>query len=521
MSEGGLRVALLARPGEACDRIGDALRTAGAEVVLVADPAASGEDAVRGARPQALVVALEPAIEDALDAFEGLLADPAYMVIFEEAELAMQRAGWDAARWTRHLAAKLHRHHDVLPPGAEDDTEWQPSPGPLPPRVEVEDLDLAIAAFADEAQQHADEVPVDTGLDVSLSGASLSMADDAASPFDPVAFEMSELTLADAEVAPVDLPEPEVAGLDAAAIDAGGLELEIEAGNDATEAPAADEPAAGLSLEPTGIDFDAVVVGEAEASAGQEDTKTAEPAPTFDIGGLSLVEDSDEAPVAPPAEDQPQASATASSSFESSLSGLSLADPDSYGHGPERGAVLVEAGLGGPDAVRQLLAAIPDGFPRPIFVRLQLDGGRYDRLVRQMERVAALPVLLATANGEASPGQIYFLPPELGVRRDKGRLAFDADAAGQILPDALPPDDSAVLLLSGASRRVADATAGGDWSAALVAGQSPDGSYDPDAALSLIERGGTTGTPVELAALLAERWLPSAAPSSDLEDTEA
>ncbi len=519
MSEGGLRVALLARPGEACDRIGDALRTAGAEVVLVANPAASGEDAVREARPQALVVALEPAIEDALDAFEGLLADPAYMVIFEEAELAMQRAGWDAARWTRHLAAKLHRHHDVLPPGAEDDTEWQPSPGPLPPRVEVEDLDQAIAAFADEAQQHADEVPVDTGLDASLSGTSLSLADDAASPFDPVAFEMSELTLADVEVAAADVPELEVATLDVAGIETSGLEL--EAGDDADGAPTGDEPVTGLSLEPTGVDFDVVVVDEAESSGEQDETKTAEAAPTFDIGRLSLVEDSAEAAVASPPATEPQAPAAGTSNFESSLSGLSLADPDSYGHGPERGAVLVEAGLGGPDAVRQLLAAIPAEFPRPIFVRLQLDGGRYDRLVRQMERVAALPVLLATANGEASPGQIYFLPPELGLRRDKGRLAFDADAAGEVLPDALPPDDSAVLLLSGASRRIADATAHGDWSAALVAGQSPDGSYDPDAALSLIERGGTTATPVELAALLTERWLPSAAPSSDLEDTEA
>src|SRR3546814_13985593 len=50
--------------------------------------------------------------------------------------------------------------------------------------------------------------------------------------------------------------------------------------------------------------------------------------------------------------------------LEQRVSGLSLADVDSYGHGPQRGAVLVEGGLGGPDAVRQLLAAIPEGFPR-------------------------------------------------------------------------------------------------------------------------------------------------------------
>src|SRR5690606_19852210 len=118
----------------------------------------------------------------------------------------------------------------------------------------------------------------------------------------------------------------------------------------------------------------------------------------------------------------------------------------------ERGAVLVEGGLGGPDAVRQLLAAIPTGFPRPVLVRLQLDGGRYDRLVRQMERAASLPVQLAEPGIAAEPGHVYFLPPELGVRRDKARLLFDATGVAPGLPTALPPGDSALLLLSGASR---------------------------------------------------------------------
>ena len=99
--------------------------------------------------------------------------------------------------------------------------------------------------------------------------------------------------------------------------------------------------------------------------------------------------------------------------LESRISGLSLADTDSYGHGPRRGVVLVEGGLGGPDAVRQLLGAIPEGFPRPILVRLQLDGGRYDRLVRQMERASALPVQLAEAGMSVVPGEVYFLPPGL------------------------------------------------------------------------------------------------------------
>jgi chemosensory pili system protein ChpB (putative protein-glutamate methylesterase) len=506
MSDGTLRVALLARAGDACNRIGAALHDAGAEVVLVADPTDAGEDAIRDARPQAIMVALEPAIEDALDGFDGVLSDPAYLVIFEEAELAAQRAGWDAARWVRHLAAKLHRHADVLPPGADDDADLQPSPGPLPRHAEVADIDQAIAAFTDEAQQHADDVPRDAGIEGLAGSAPASHV-----RFDPVAFETSELSLAD-DAAPAPL-DPAMSGI--------------------ADAPVDDADSAGLAPEPARLDFSALSLveeaadGDVGTGASVADGSLADADPMVEavpgddpadaFGGLALADD--EAPAV--ARPGPADAGTTIDLQEQRFSGLSLADPESYGHGPERGVVLVDAGLGGPDAVRQLLGALPAGFPRPVLVRLQLDGGRYDRLVRQMERAAALPVQLATADAEAAAGHVYLLPPELGLRRDRGRLLFDADAAGQLLPDALPPADCAVLLLSGATRRMADAVAAAEWSAALVAGQSPDGSYDPDASLALLERGGLAGTPVELAAMLAQRWPPPGAPAPDFEEPQA
>lgn len=501
MSEPSVRVVLLARAGEASARIEAALRAAGADVVMTADPAGCTAQDVRDAQPQALVVALEPAVEDALDAHADLLSDPSCRVVFEDAELAMQRDGWEAARWARHLSAKLHGHGDVLPPGGEDDAQWQPSPGPLPPRAEVENIELAIAAFADEAQLHAEDVPADTGLDAVLGGP-LSSADvDATadgSPFDPVAFEMGEFSLLDDD----------------------GAALAIEPAARGDEPPSVASEAPAMSLEAM-LELDAMAVQQDDGDDEDKDDAAPDAAgetakPTFSTGTLSLAEVSDEAFVV-----APKAVPAADIDSFASLSGLSLADPDSYGHGSERGAVLVDAGLGGPDAVRQLLGAIPEGFPRAVVVRLQLDGGRYDRLVRQMERAAALPVLLATADAEAVPGHIHFMPPELGLRRDRGRLQFAAGTAGELLPEALPAADSALLLLSGASRRLVDAATTGDWSAALVAGQAPDGSYDPDAAFALIERGGATGTPVELAAMLAERWMPSAAPAIDFEEPEA
>ena len=63
MAEVATRVALLARPGNACDRLQTALRDAGADVVLVADPTFANADDVRAAGVQAILVALEPSIE--------------------------------------------------------------------------------------------------------------------------------------------------------------------------------------------------------------------------------------------------------------------------------------------------------------------------------------------------------------------------------------------------------------------------------------------------------------------------
>jgi chemosensory pili system protein ChpB (putative protein-glutamate methylesterase) len=127
MAEAATRVALLARPGNACDRLQTALREAGADVVMVADPTLAHADDVRAAGVQAILVALEPSVEDALERFDGLLDDPSITVIFDEADLAARREGWDAARWVRHLAAKADGGRaTVLPAGWRGRTGvWQ------------------------------------------------------------------------------------------------------------------------------------------------------------------------------------------------------------------------------------------------------------------------------------------------------------------------------------------------------------------------------------------------------------
>ena len=430
MAEQGTRVALLAREGEARARLEHALREAGAELVATADPATGSAGDVAAATPEAVLVALEPAIEDALDGWNELLSDPAIAVIYDEADLAANREGWDAARWIRHLRAKLNRHDDVLPPGTEPEEEWQPVPGPLaagPREVSEDDL----RSIEGEAQERADAVPADEGLEAWL--ARMSAAGE-------------------------------------------GGEARAERAPEAAPVPVA-EPDAETVVPETGS-------GDREATDDDASTRL--------------------------------------EALEERISGLSLVDVDSYGHGPERGAVVVEAGLGGPDAVRQLLAALEAGFPRPLLVRLRLDGGRYDRLVRQMDRATPLTVALAEAGATVEDGHVYFLPPGFAVAREKGRLRFveDADADAR-LPGDLPADDSAVLFLSGGDQALVDEAMGRAGDGTLVLGQSPEDNFDPAATTRLLGLGGRAAAPAEIAAELMERWPPPGRPAgADLEDLE-
>ena len=190
----------------------------------------------------------------------------------------------------------------------------------------------------------------------------------------------------------------------------------------------------------------------------------------------------------------------------SRLDGLSLADPDSYGHGVLRGAVVVEAGLGGPDAVRQLLGGLDEGFGRAVLVRLQLDGGRYERLVQQMQRATSLPVALAESGASAEPGTVYFLAPDVAVVADRARLVFAAAGDGSPQYAALPAQDSAVLFLSGAHAARVDEAMAMAAAGALVLAQAPPSCYDSVAVDTLVARGAPVAEPGDLAQVLLDRW---------------
>lgn len=692
MSEAERRVVLLARAGVACERLRGALAEAGANLVLEGDPTVLDPQALDAADPDVVVVVLDPASEDALDRFENLLLDPSIEVIFEEAELAASREGWDAARWARHLSAKLNRHDDVLPPGREP----EPAPDPMqiaegfvrPVALEQElpssQAPGSIFGFADTAptptptheiaaQSVAAEIAAeDDGIEeieaseafvaedvVEAEPAAPSNAFDAGSVepgSDPSAFAASEQASELARVAPLgssgdrvlsdptplpdeareffarqalgstplDTPagsysnddvtaDADIVELEAYAADDDGIEawsvpavagdaqaepdfdfegLTLEAVDSVAAVPGEPRPyTPGLDewvpsdavqadlppLDETGlgdleawrppapnqvqelIDLDAAFASEGariDFDATQRDPTVIAPI-DFDDGrghggddGVVKFESSldfdlndDNAPLAarppaPPAPSVPDWSFTDEASLVSAatgqsgahagsasdaaatgagkpdfnrhdldeierrISGLELVD-DRLPVSSRNGAVLVLAGIGGPDAVRQLLGALPENFDRPVLVQQRLDGGRYDKLVAQMQRATPVLVKLAEVGARTIDGVIYILPAGVGIEAGDNGIQF---VEGGDVFEALPAGDSAVLLFSGADTAQVDAAMKLSAHGALVVGQSPEGCYDAAAASAAIARGAGSGQPAELAAKLASRW---------------
>jgi chemosensory pili system protein ChpB (putative protein-glutamate methylesterase) len=660
------RVVLLARAGKAADHLAEAVRQAGAELLVAIDPANADEAALRALNPQAVLVALEPSIEPMLDKLEALLSDPALTVIYDEADVAAHRAGWDAARWARHLSAKLRHDSNVLPPGTESDQDWQPSPGQIPkPAAAYADVDMT--AFTREAHAHADSVPADgTPVDV-VPGIALSppetMLVDAipASAAQAAPEQVASVQVAPTQAPPAPVhavpppvaPPPSDSGIVAfqtSSFETMALES-MDAEPRASVAASYDisfetftttDDGAGIedvsldsmtldsmtleSVELDGVQLDSMQLDSMQIDSMQIDSGSAAPAPSVvpmrldedaffleelsvtglpptsgepvamnrfggdfdgdldfsdaDVAGFEALDldsissadarsrapatlaSSEEvmsfealiassvaaaaeaapapapapvAPVAPPTESKPgfslgdlslapvddapsiverRAASPAAhdlSALESRISSLSLVDldegaPDAFAI-QAKPVVLIEAGLGGPDPARQLLSSLPAEFTAIVLVRLHLQGGRYDRLVAQMERTAALPVALAQSGATAHAGTIYFLPDGIGLTASAGGFGFVDDVAPPAaMFAALPSGASALVFLSGSEPQLVQSAMAAAATGTVVLAQSPEDCYDGAACAELRNRGVTSGLPAELAGRLASRW---------------
>jgi two-component system chemotaxis response regulator CheB/chemosensory pili system protein ChpB (putative protein-glutamate methylesterase) len=253
----------------------------------------------------------------------------------------------------------------------------------------------------------------------------------------------------------------------------------------------------------------------------------AAPPPTAgsDFGELSLL-DLDAEPTAPTAE-RPQR--PASKDFD--LSGLSLApidgeteepgDPQTAAQGAQiRRVVVLGASIGGPDALRSFLAAIPANFPA-LFVLVQhLENGFFSRLAQQLQKSSALAIRVVDDSvTQTRMGEVLVLPSDARFRvLRNGRVQREnyaapprykpcIDDAFRALADEFARDTVAIIF----SGMAGDAVEGASHVTAMggeVWGQDPQSCVvssmiDGAQARGLLEE---VGSPRELAEKLVARF---------------
>ncbi len=572
MLESPVRVALLARPGDARDQLRRALAELGAQLVAEGDPAELDPGTVAGEKPNVVLVSLEPAVEESLERFDELLAAPGIEVMYDDAEVTRSLDGWDLARWARHLAAKLVGS-DLLPPAPSDanhlpmmDLSIQPGA----PRTPAQEMDHEkLEDYAAESLDLSDWVPTNPSL--ASEPVPDAPLDFAAAP-EPEPESAIELDLGDLEEAmgrvdaPVDAarqPEPALEDLE---FDASSFDIDLSSLPDENakmptldEADTlsfdtdSDEPLlADVELEGGPVSFSSFTDDEIVASDSVDDDVAAlaaqleafeaqdqrggsqepdfatdfgppdeapaslrtpespaparAPASSSMFGSLELVP-MDGSEAAPAAAAEPAEAAPPAFRAPAAAASLSLAEEGSmHGNTATRGVLLVLAGLGGPDAVRQLLSALPPTLPVPVLLYQHLDTGKHDRLVGQLAKASRLPLDLAVEGKLAYPGRVSVLQPGMGVSHHDNSYEFAGAAGLADVVAALPAVDSVVLVLSGADPSVVPAVLALRDGGAVILAQDPSTCFDAVASEQVIAAGAVPAGHADLARLTIDCW---------------
>jgi chemosensory pili system protein ChpB (putative protein-glutamate methylesterase) len=479
MAEDGVRVALLARAGKARDQLRTALDEAGASVVAEGDPLQLDPADVAAAKPNYYLVSLEPAIETALERFDDLLGAPGVEVMFDDAEVTSKLDGWDLNRWARHLASKM-LGHDGLPPVPSDSPAWPetelsetgapPTPAQLMDDARLEDYTSDTAALADSVPMSASLATPDMGLDMDMDLDLSSLESELAPPTAQVA-DPEPASVADAGFGDLDFdesvsfssftPVESVAGdLDA---DVAELAAQLEA-FDKRDHAATVAAVAPMAMEDESIEAIAVVAPTA--------------APSFDFSNLALA----------PMENESPAMAAAPVAASAGL-----------------GAVVILAGLGGPDAVRQLLSSLPESLSVPVLLYQHLEVGKHERLVEQLAKISKLPVVLAVDGGAPEGGKVTLLPAGLSAHASEGSLTFATGTLASLLLAVSAPE-SMVIVLSGADAQLVPAILAVRDGGGSVLAQDPEVCFDSAAADAMQRQGAPVYPALGLARQIAARW---------------
>ncbi len=111
-----IRVALVYQQESGTATLRTALANAGVEIRVECKADALPGSAILSQDVDAVVVNLDPELEDLLDEVTDALDGATQPVIYNDPAASSDLSGWDRARWLRHLSAKLKGRSDVTPP---------------------------------------------------------------------------------------------------------------------------------------------------------------------------------------------------------------------------------------------------------------------------------------------------------------------------------------------------------------------------------------------------------------------
>ncbi len=493
MVDGGVRIALLARAGKARDQLRTALSDAGGTIVAEGDPSQLDPATVAQQRPNYFLVSLEPAIESSLERFDELLAGEDVEVMFDDAETTAKLDGWDLNRWARLMASKV-LGGDSLPPVPAGTPEWSDDWNDSALSAETIEINAAPVGGDDDDDDLSDSVALDTG-NAQDSGLSLDLSDLGDISLDiPAESAVEHDAPAASSFGELDFDESISISSFTPGEDSGPGELDVDVAELAAQLEAFDKQDQRFSnLEGDLPNTETRrSVDELIAAVGAQGVEEIEAVEAVDVAQAS----------APPA---------AAPSFD--FSNLELAPMDA---GPGAavaavapasgsGAVLILAGLGGPDAVRQLLSSLPDSLAVPVLLYQHLEVGKHERLVDQLAKISKLPVVLARAGERPEGGKVSLLPAGFTALLEGEALVFATGALSQLLV-ALVPQDSMVIVLSGADAELVPAILALRDGGAQVYAQDPEVCFDSAAADAMQRQGAAVYPALGLARQVASRW---------------
>jgi chemotaxis response regulator CheB len=553
-----VRVALLARAGQAREQLHRALEEAGALIVAEGDPAELDPKDVSEKLPKVFLVSLEPATDKAIERFDRMFELEGVELMFYDSEVTAKLDGWDLNRWARHLASKLLGRETLPPvpagaPAIGEAVDEAHDAGALLqpglPTTPAEEMDGAkLEDYTGDSEELAEWVPSSPSLTEAAAaapaaGEEFSLDTDLGIDLDLAALEAAvtappraaapepEPAVAEGDISFPDLPEgvrfstfesdaaggEELGDIDA---DVAALAAQLEAFEKSDTRGQAAEPEFS---RPTDTEADAALNAPAvmpKAARPADKAKPAAEAPAakakpIDFGNLSLspVDELEKAPpievkFAPPSEPVAKKSSFGELSLEGEVTPAAApAKPaaakaaSAKPAGP--GAVVVLAGLGGPDAVRQLLSSLPDTLAVPVLLYQHLEVGKHERLVEQLSKISKLPVSLAKEGDLPQAGHVSLLPA--GMTAQGEGLRFSPGNLSQLI-GALPPAGSMVIVLSGADATLVPMILAVKDGGGTVLAQDPDVCFDAAAAEAMRKEGAQVFPALGLARQVAARW---------------